>query len=379
MTTGMSTLRRYLLPGLVFQSVVIGGGYATGRELIEFFMPSGPLGGLLGMGVTMLVWGGVTAVSLELARQTQSYDYKSFFSQLLGRGWVLFEIGYVLLLVLVLSVLGAASGELAYEGLGWPRAGGAIALMLAVAAVLFAGSRSVERVLAALGLSLYAVYLVLFCWVLAVFGDSIGERLASVPVQPGWAVDGLRYAGYNMAVMTAVLFCARGLTSRRQALWSGLLCGPVAMLPGVLFFLAMVAFYPEIGEQALPSAFLLRQIDAGAFAALFQWVVFGTLVATGAGLLHAINERASGFCAARGLVFSPAARVTLPLGLMLFSVFLAGSVGLVGLIGRGYGLLTWLFIAVIVVPVLTVGVCRIIGFRGPGPAPTASSVADRRM
>jgi uncharacterized membrane protein YkvI len=31
--------RRYLLPGFVFESAVIAGGYATGRELVEFFLP----------------------------------------------------------------------------------------------------------------------------------------------------------------------------------------------------------------------------------------------------------------------------------------------------------------------------------------------------
>lgn len=30
--------RKYLLPGLVFQSLTIGGGYGTGRELVEFFL-----------------------------------------------------------------------------------------------------------------------------------------------------------------------------------------------------------------------------------------------------------------------------------------------------------------------------------------------------
>ena len=58
----------YLLPGFVFEAAVIGGGYATGRELVEFFLPAGPWGGLLGMVVSMLVWSVVLAISFELAR-----------------------------------------------------------------------------------------------------------------------------------------------------------------------------------------------------------------------------------------------------------------------------------------------------------------------
>ena len=41
--------RTYLMPGFIFQSIVVGGGYGTGRELVEFFMIEGPLGGLMGM------------------------------------------------------------------------------------------------------------------------------------------------------------------------------------------------------------------------------------------------------------------------------------------------------------------------------------------
>ena len=40
--TGSSTFQRLILPGLAFKAAVIGGGYATGRELAEYFIPSGP-------------------------------------------------------------------------------------------------------------------------------------------------------------------------------------------------------------------------------------------------------------------------------------------------------------------------------------------------
>ena len=76
--------RRYLLPGFVFESAVIAGGYATGRELVEFFLPAGPWGGVLGMIVSMLFWSAVLMVSFELARMAKAYDYRSFFKLLLG-------------------------------------------------------------------------------------------------------------------------------------------------------------------------------------------------------------------------------------------------------------------------------------------------------
>ena len=44
-----SVFKAYVLPGIVFQSVIIAGGYGTGREMVEYFLNYGPVGGLLGM------------------------------------------------------------------------------------------------------------------------------------------------------------------------------------------------------------------------------------------------------------------------------------------------------------------------------------------
>ena len=48
--------QRILLPGFLLQSVLIGGGYATGRELVEFFLSSGPLGGFFGLIVATAIF-----------------------------------------------------------------------------------------------------------------------------------------------------------------------------------------------------------------------------------------------------------------------------------------------------------------------------------
>ena len=97
----------YLLPGFIFQSLIIAGGYATGRELVEFFLRLGPVSGLLAMLVTTLIWSAVAAVSFEFARLTSSYDYRAFFRELLGKAWFLYEIAYICMLLLVLSVIAA--------------------------------------------------------------------------------------------------------------------------------------------------------------------------------------------------------------------------------------------------------------------------------
>ncbi|HPJ47969.1 MAG TPA: hypothetical protein PK162_03675, partial [Synergistales bacterium] len=97
-----SSYKKYILPGLISQSVIIAGGYGTGRELVEYFVNFGSLGGILGMAlVTTTLWSLVFAVSYEFARTFKVYDYRSFFKELLGPGWVLYEVCYIVLLLIV--------------------------------------------------------------------------------------------------------------------------------------------------------------------------------------------------------------------------------------------------------------------------------------
>ena len=58
--------------------------------------------------------------TFAFARAMQAFDYRSFFEKLLGRGWILFEVGYVLLVTLILAVFGAAAGEIGAAIFGWP-------------------------------------------------------------------------------------------------------------------------------------------------------------------------------------------------------------------------------------------------------------------
>ena len=351
--------RKYLLPGFVFESAVIAGGYATGRELVEFFLPAGPWGGILGMVVSMLVWSAVLMISFELARVGRAYDYRTFFKLLLGRGWFLFEIAYFLLVVLIMAVMGAAAGEITYDLTGVPRVVGSLAMIAATGLVLFYSNATIEKFLSLSVGYLYLVYAVFLVWSFVAFGDRIDASFAGAPVGDGWFEAGITYAGYNVATIPAVFFCIRHLTRRREALVAGALAGPLGMVPGVLFYIAMMGYNTEIGAEALPSAFLLAKLEAPWFEWVIQIAVLFTLVDTGVALLHAINERVARVYEERNLPMPPIVRPALAVTVMLVSVYAAAAIGLIDLIAKGYGLLTYAFIILLILPVITVGVVRI--------------------
>jgi len=355
-----SRFRRYLLPGIVFQSTVIAGGYGTGREIVEFFLSLGPTAGLAAMAVTTAIWSAVAAATFEFARRFQTFEYRSFFRRLMGPAWVLFEVTYVLMLLLVLAVVGAAAGAIAEETFGAPYALGVIATIGTVALLLFYGSSAIERVFAGWTFLLYAVYVALVIWSLARWGHEVSgafraSRLADGP----WLLSGLRYAGYNLSAGAAVLFTVGHLRTRREAIGAGLLTGVIGILPAVFLYLGMVSHYPEIVERAVPANFLLEALGSRAFQVLFQVVLFGTLIETGTAMIHAVNERVAAARRERGQETPAWVRPAIAAAFLGVALSLT-PLGLIDLIASGYGTITWGFILFYVIPVLTLGIWRIL-------------------
>jgi uncharacterized membrane protein YkvI len=347
-----SWLQRYLLPGLAFKAVVIGGGYATGVELAQFFLPSGPVGGLIAILVATTIWSVVCVLTFSYAFSKQLFDYRQFFGELLGRGWLLFEITYLLLVLLILSVFGASSGAIGQALFGWPTLAGTLLLLASIAVIVAIGSRAVEPLFKYVSLLLYATYALFLVLSLSKFGTRILASLTGYGVGHGWLLGGVTYAGYNSFAAVVILPVLRHLTSRRDALIAGLIAGPLAMLPGLFFFLSMIAWYPQIGKSLLPSDFLLLKIGIPAVRVLFQVMVFFALLESGSGAVHAIMERTRRALQTRGRDLTFGTRAMTTLSVLVLSVLAAQGVGLVALIAKGYGLMSWVMIAVFVVPLL---------------------------
>jgi len=355
-----SRFQRFLLPGFAFKAVVIGGGYATGRELAEFFMPSGPWGGVAAMLLATVIWAVVCAATFLFARRYGALDYQTFVRALLGRAAIVFEVGYLLFVILILAVYGAAAGAIGKATLGAPEMAGTLALMGAIAFVVAFGNTSVERLFKYVSFLLYGVYVLFVILSFTRVGDRIVAGFGTPAPMDGWAMGGLTYAAYNIVGAVVILPVLRHLTSDKDAVIAGLIAAPLAMLPALMFFCCMIAYYPGIANETLPSDFLLRHLNLPAFHLAFQLMIFAALLESGTGAVHAINERISNALREhRRDPLGRPARMTIALVILVGCMLLAQRFGLVTLIARGYRALAIIFLAVYVLPLLTVGIARL--------------------
>lgn len=365
-----SWFKRIVLPGLALKAFVIGGGYATGRELAEFFLAAGPWGGVYAILFATGVMSLLSALTFVLARRLRAFDYRTFFKELLGPGWVVFEVSYLLLIILILAVYGAAAGAIGQAVLGAPDWVGTLALLAGISIFVAFGNSAVERLFRDASYLLYAVYALFIVLALVQFGDRIPTAFADHPDTSGWAMNGLSYASYNTVGAVIILPVLRHLTSDRDAVLSGVLAGPLTMVPALTFFIPMVAFYPAIQTEALPSDYILQRIGLPWFHLLFQAMIFAALLESGASAVHAINERVdTAWAARRGHSLPQRWRLLIALVMLGGCMFLAGRFGIVSLIANGYRLLGYIFLAVFVLPVVTIGLARIWSHEGTHPVP----------
>ena len=351
--------RVYVIPGAVFQSIMVGGGYGTGREVVEYFTSFGAVGGLLAMGVAGAVLALVLAATFEVSRSLGAYDYRRFFKHLLGPGWVAFEVLMVLLFLLILAVLASASGNILRDNFGIPYVAGLSLMLGAIGVLTFHGRELIEKALTLWSFFLYAVFIAFF---VAVFSDddvSLAASFGVAETRDGWLASGFKYALYNLAIAPLLLYVTRGFRTRGQALRSGVVAAAIAIAPAALFHLAFLTAWPAVLDEAIPAYWMMTRLGVMALLAVFSIMLFGTFIETGAGMLQGINERIDGYLLEKGRAsLGAGTRAAIAVSAILVSAGLSFW-GITNLIAKGYGMLAWGFLAVYVVPLLTVGIYRI--------------------
>ncbi len=365
-------VRIYLIPGAILQSVIVGGGYGTGREVVEYFTGYGALGGMYGLGVAAASIALVFVLSLEVSRVFRVYDYRHFFKVLLGRAWFLYEILAVMMFLLVIAVIASAAGQILETELGIPPFMGIVVMLFSVVFLNFYGRQLVVLVLAYWSVFLYAVFLIYLVMVFVNFGD----RFTTGPLtaESGWLVSGLQYSFYNVPAIPIILYAAMGIETRREAVLSGIVGACIAILPALMLHASFITRLPGILGVDLPIYEVFRQLDLGWLKMLYLIVLFGTFIETGAGNIQGLIERLDGWWVERT---GETLHRGIHAGIAGFVVTLAGltaQVGIVSLIAEGYGTLAWGFMLLYVIPLLTVGVWKLSRNPRRGTGTDSSSV-----
>ncbi len=352
---GSKFFRVVLIPAAVFQSVIFGGAYGTGREIAEFVSMHGPVGGLLALAVIAAGFGLVLALSFELARFTQTYDYRGFMKVLIGRGWIGFELLFLTGLLLVLAVNGSAAGTIIQDQFGVPEFVGGGLLFGLVVALSFFGRNFLTRSMAFWMIALTIILLVLFVISFVERGENIRQVFGTEPIHGNWFKSGLQYALYNTAVIPILLYCVRDINSCGEAISAGLCAGIMGAFPALIFHFCFMSAYPEVLNEAIPTYWMIGQLDNSLLMVAYVIVLFGMIIQTVAGLIHGLLERLDVWSLElrqKTLSRKMHAAIT---ALALLTGLLLSKLGIIALVAQGYGNLAWAYLLIYIIPLLTIG------------------------
>jgi len=358
----------YLIPGIVFQSVLIAGGYATGREVVQYGARFGALGywGAIGIFIGFSI---ISALTFELARTFKVYNYRSFAKQILWKFWPIYEILYIAITILVLAIIGSATGNILNETLGLSYWVGVILVIVVVGILTFYGRGVIERYKTIGTILLYAGYITFAVIVLSQTWGHVMHEFAIEDTSYVGPVGietvlwiGLLYVGYNSCVEATTLFTLDRQTKRKHAILGGFIAGALTTIPFILAYLCILGFYPseEVLNAPVPWLRMLNKTAGSGIIPLYGLVVAWTFIESGTGFIHAIIERINSNLQELGKKsLDRKQNAAIAVGILVFATILS-RIGIIDLVARGYTYMAYGFIIFFIIPLVTIGTIRII-------------------
>lgn len=368
---------KYLLPGVILQSVLIGGGYATGREIYQYGAMFGSMGWM--SGITIAIGFSLFAfLTFEICRINKVYDYKNFIKQIIGPLWPVMDILTILIAILLIAVMAAATGSI-FAQVGLPSFLGNVVIIVVVGILNFFGDRIIEQFESIGTILLYCGYILFTIIVIARKGDHIGEVFAthSTVAYDGKVTvmlciwTGIIYVAYNINAIPMGMFTLKRQTSRKETVLSGLFAGLLMVIPWFLSYFAMMCFYGDLSivgpEVETPWTMMINAVNGGpALLTLFGIVMGWTLIETATGCIHMIIDRFDIAMQQRGGEELGRNKRGIIAVATLVMALICSRIGVVDLIGAGYTYLAYGFIIFYLLPTLVIGGYKIIKHKDSG-------------
>jgi len=354
-----SSLKRLFLPGIILQSVLIGGGYATGREIVEYGGKFGAGGWISGLAI-FFGFALIAFLSIEASRYWQVYDYKSLLKKLIGPAWIAYELVYLLLAVLIIAVMASAAGEILNQTLNFNNWVGVVLITLVVGFLNYKGEDTIAKLETIGSVALFITYFIFTFTVFTNKADQISKTFKTwdvsyLPDPPGLGIllwTGILYVGYNLAVYPASFFTFKSIQTRKESILASIFAGLLMTVPWFLTYFAIMAYYPDkaVLESTVPWLKMLAEFNP-VLVAVFGVVVGWTLIETATGMIHAFISRIGTEAEKKGRPLKKISKAYISTGALIASIILA-QVGIIDLVAKGYTIMAYAMIAVYAIPLL---------------------------
>ena len=270
----------------IYIAAVVGAGFASGQELVQFFWRFGR-GGVYGVVVATILLAFAGAMITCYCERNNTRSYLNVLKAISGNAAPYLDLLFTLFLLAGMAVMIAGSSAawafLFHNGLG------KYITSLLVLVMLIQGPEKVLNLSAYIATPLLVLMLAVAIQVIAT-----GQLVMPQETITTGFLYGLLYAGYNLGFALAIFSgLGRVLPSNDQGWWGGILGG---ITLGALIVLILLAFWscrPEISSHPIPMLLLAEQwspLVARGYGLTLWLAMYTTAVANGLSLVTRLQD-----------------------------------------------------------------------------------------
>lgn len=309
-----------------YLGAVIGAGFASGQEIVQFFVTYGARG-FQGAILATLLFAFCGGLLLYLAHREKISNYQQMLAYLLGPGaGRVVDLALAVFLFLGISTMLSASGAVFYEHLYLPKNAGIIAAYLLVVLLLATGKKGLIasynllvplKVILLLAISAYAAF--------GLEGEAVKATAAfAPPVQVKyWGLSSLLYVAYNFSLAMVVLSEYQPVTSRQKGIRGAVIGGLLLGLLVGLNYLALAKFLPQVLHYQVPMLYVAGKISITA-KHIYTLVLWMGILTTAIANAYGFAQRFSNLT---GIAYGPCLALCMTLALPVSSRSFSDLVG----------------------------------------------------
>ena len=291
------TFRVLTYAGVII-AFLIGSGFATGQEILQYFTSYG-YWGVFGTGLVVLLLMSYVAVEFFTVGQAKKFERPSLiFHYYCGKHLgTFFDFFSILFVFLSFAVMVSGAGAVFEEHYGLSKYVGGIGLAVAVGITVWFGLKNLVDVIGKIGpvIVLIAVSLGILGIIRNPGGIAEGHALLGglelTQASSNWFMSGLSYVGFCMLWLAAFL-TALGKTarSRKEAAAGGLLGATAFSIACIIVGLGLLANIARVNGTEIPMLVLARDLSPVLAAGISVMILAG-IYTTAIPLLWTVSSR----------------------------------------------------------------------------------------
>lgn len=333
--------------GSAFVGLIIGAGFASGQEVMQYFTSFGMWGTIGGI-ITSLLFIFLGYTFAQLGTDLQVDSHRAVLNYIGGK-----YIGPVLDVVITFFLFGVAvvmfagAGSTFNQMFGISTMAGSIIMIVLTILTLLLNTNKIIGIIATITPYLIAVIFVILIYSIFTMDLTFQEADALAKQEPSatsnWLLSAFLYVSYNISAGVALLVIMSGsVKDRKVASMGGILGGLMLGVLIILIHLAMLARIDIVAGVDMPTLALAEQVHpvVGFLTAI---ALLGMIYNTSVGMLYSFTVR---FIAPESKAYRPAVIIVGVLG------FIASLVGFTTLVGSVYVVMGYLGLAMIILAVI---------------------------